>query len=344
MEAVVRPGEPVLREPRFLLDLQAGGENRPRSAVASVLLHAAAIGCLVLLPQSVTQTPHFLARLQNQTPLIAPPTELTQRAPNRGTVGKEFDLENLLPRPRVQVPPSAAPSTMRPAASVPAPVPAKAAPLVAPEPPKVEVAQQTPPLPLGVLNAPQPPPQIQVQEKPKLAFETPGGPPQPRTNPGRIPVPTGRVDEAVRSVMRGRGGGVTVGDIGEGMGGLGEGINLPPSPGRAQSSLELLSDSGGVDFRPYLIRVLAAVRRNWFAVIPESARLGQAAGRVVVQFAVDRSGKLIKVAFASESGIRALDLAAVSGISASNPLPPVPPEFKGEQLRLQLTFLYNVRR
>ena len=30
----------------------------------------------------------------------------------------------------------------------------------------------------------------------------------------------------------------------------------------------------GVDFKPYLIRVLSAVKRNWMAVVPESARLG----------------------------------------------------------------------
>jgi outer membrane biosynthesis protein TonB len=38
----------------------------------------------------------------------------------------------------------------------------------------------------------------------------------------------------------------------------------------------------------------------------------------------------------------ALDRAAVAGISASNPFPPLPAEFRGEQIRLQFTFLYNV--
>jgi len=32
--------------------------------------------------------------------------------------------------------------------------------------------------------------------------------------------------------------------------------------------LQLLSDPLGVDFRPYLIRVLASVKQNWLAVIP----------------------------------------------------------------------------
>jgi len=38
----------------------------------------------------------------------------------------------------------------------------------------------------------------------------------------------------------------------------------PNQPNKGSSSLELLSDPMGVDFRPYLVRVLAAVRRNWF--------------------------------------------------------------------------------
>ena len=43
------------------------------------------------------------------------------------------------------------------------------------------------------------------------------------------------------------------------------------------SGLELLSDSRGVDFRSYLTQILAAVKRNWQAVIPESARRGRTA-------------------------------------------------------------------
>jgi outer membrane biosynthesis protein TonB len=43
------------------------------------------------------------------------------------------------------------------------------------------------------------------------------------------------------------------------------------------------------------------------------------------------------------SGVVALDRAAVAGISASSPFPPLPPEFKGDEIRVQLSFLYNVK-
>ena len=111
----------------------------------------------------------------------------------------------------------------------------------------------------------------------------------------------------------GSSGGVTVGDdtSDEPLGGHGGGLNLPPSPGRQASSLELLSDPKGVDFRPYLLEVLAAVRRNWFAVYPESARMGLR-GRVETQFVIAKDGSIPKLVIVLHS-IPALERAAVAG-------------------------------
>ena len=136
---------------------------------------------------------------------------------------------------------------------------------------------------------------------------------------------------------------IRVGEGGEGARGLGESANLPKSPNRTSSTLELLSDPECVDMRPYLIKVLAAIRRNWVAVIPESARFGRP-GRVAIQIAISRSGNVDKLVIAMPSGAESLDRAAVAGISASNPLPPLPPEFKGGSIRLQFNFSYNAPR
>jgi TonB family protein len=112
-------------------------------------------------------------------------------------------------------------------------------------------------------------------------------------------------------------------------------------PGKLGSSIELMSDPMGVDFWPYLVKVLAAVRRNWYAVIPESARLGRT-GRVIIQFAINRDGSVPKLVIAMPSGAEPLDRAAVAGISASNPFPPLPSDFKGSQIRLQFAFTYTI--
>ena len=339
MEALARPPLDHQGGPLLLRAGQPQQAPRGRAWAGSILLHALAILGLTLLPREIAGPSRMMAGLRIFTPLIEPPAELTQKAPNQGKIGKEFDLESLLPRPRLFVPPGprASAPTVRIPGSGAAPPPAL------PEPPKLESSLARLQPPLGTTSPVQaPPPLIQTQEKPKLAFEVPGAPSGAPAGAAKLAAPSSSVQEAVRAaIRRGPSGGLIVGDLGEGPGGAGEGFNLPPSPGKVGSSLELLSDPQGVDFRPYLIRILAAVRRNWLAVIPESARLGQR-GRVQIQFAITPDGRVPKLVIALPSGTDALDRAAVAGISASNPFPPLPPEFRGNQIRLQFTFLYNI--
>src|SRR5690606_23167628 len=89
------------------------------------------------------------------------------------------------------------------------------------------------------------------------------------------------IETAIEQMQQAGGGRQAVGD---GVGAGASGGYSPPAPGNIGSGLELLSDPKGVDFRPYLIQVLNAVRRNWYAVLPESARLGMERGRVAIQF------------------------------------------------------------
>jgi TonB family protein len=198
---------------------------------------------------------------------------------------------------------------------------------------------------MGAPSGIAPPPEIQAEEKPKLAFEKPGATTGRNSGVAASRAPSPRnssVEEAMKQVARGGGGGIVVGDLGEGIGGLGESLNAPAVP-RNGSNLELLSDPQGVDFRPYLIRILSTVRRNWLAVIPESARFGRR-GNVQIQFAINKDGAVPKLVISLPSGTESLDRAAVAGVSASNPFPPLPDEFKGQQVRLQFTFLYNMGR
>ena len=287
---------------------------------------------------------------RDATPLVAPLRELTQKEPNKGPVSKEFNAESIRPREAQESLPrpgaAALPRKQAQKFTPPAAQPRGAAPaptLV--ETPAIEIGQVKPPqgMPPGLgANTLPPPPQIQAQEKPKLTFENPGSQTGVAGQTGRIPVPPKTsIEDAVRSVARGAGaGGMIVGD--EDAGSLASPLaRSSPAPGKLGSSLELLSDPQGVDFKPYLIKVLAAVRRNWHAVMPESARLGRS-GRVIIQFAISKEGAVPKLVIAIPSGAEALDRAAVAGISASNPFPPLPGEFKGGQIRLQLAFKYNL--
>jgi hypothetical protein len=47
---------------------------------------------------------------------------------------------------------------------------------------------------------------------------------------------------------------------------------VAPGGDKVRSDLEILSNTMGVNFAPYLQRVLHEVRRNWYTLIPEVAR------------------------------------------------------------------------
>ena len=92
--------------------------------------------------------------------------------------------------------------------------------------------------------------------------------------------------------------------------------------------------------KPYVLRVLQSVRRNWLSVYPESARMGLR-GQVVVQFAIAPDGAIRRIVYIAKTPSDALNRAVVSAFSMSDPLPQLPPDFKGERLVLQFTFSYN---
>ena len=356
MDTVIEPHPTSDPELRLLTEWSTPGAAVlwREAAIASAVAHVALVILLASLPSGVFKSPKRMQAALKVTALVAPRFELTQPNPNKGKLSKNINMESLMPRPSIQAP-RAAPSTTRPAAqspaarptpfvAPPAPIPAPAPPLQISEPPKLETGSEgaLTKSPLGTPQALPAPPQILAEEKPKLAFETPGSPTSsPKQGAGRLAVPGASVTEAIRSMSSGSPGGIMVGDMGTGPGGLGPGLNLPPAPGKVGSNLELLSDPQGVDFRPYMLKVLSAVRRNWFAIMPESAKLGSR-GKVALQFSIDRQGAVPKLVIVMPSGVQALDRAAVAGVSASNPFPPLPTEFHGNQIRLQLMFSYNL--
>jgi TonB family protein len=138
------------------------------------------------------------------------------------------------------------------------------------------------------------------------------------------------IQEATAGAAASRsGGGGQEGDFGLGTG----------ARGRALGNLEILSDTQGVDFGPYLQRILQDVRENWYRAIPESAEMKK--GKLMIEFAITKDGKVADMRLVATSGDVALDRAAWAGISASNPFPPLPNEFNGPYLALRFRFYYN---
>jgi TonB family protein len=109
--------------------------------------------------------------------------------------------------------------------------------------------------------------------------------------------------------------------------------------GRQYGALEVLSDTQGVDFGPYLQRVVQEVREHWYAAIPESAEMKK--GKLQIEFAITKDGSVAGMQLSVGSGDDALDRAAWQGIAGSSPFPPLPSQFTGPYLALRFRFYYN---
>ena len=171
----------------------------------------------------------------------------------------------------------------------------------------------------------------QARLEPPKSSQAPRGLLLPRTSPGKA------LEESLRDASKSRGG----------TGGFGGPAPSGPSGGGGTGYLggnvEMLTPTEGVDFTNYLARVLASVKRNWYAVIPESAHLGEK-GRVVLQFRILRDGNVPypEPMLVFTSGKEPLDRAALSSIRASSPFEPLPPAFSGPFIELRFIFLYNL--
>lgn len=136
-----------------------------------------------------------------------------------------------------------------------------------------------------------------------------------------------------------------------GRGGQGGDFGMALGPhGGAAGSLEILSDTRGVDFAAYLQRVHDEIDRHWKEVLPPSVFPPlYKQGKLLIKFTIMKDGtvreKFLQEALAASSGDDALDRAAWGGISGSSPLPPLPEEYierGGNELVLQGFFLYNI--
>jgi TonB family protein len=182
------------------------------------------------------------------------------------------------------------------------------------------------------LSLPEPPKVTIAESEPKLTLpvQTPPAP-QPRNGPQF---------EDVTSATGQGGGGLPAG-LPDGLRGAlgGPGVNLDGTAPVASSGTQLpqlLSDPQGVDFRPYLAQVLAAVRRYWLSILPRSGHRGY----VSVQFAIERDGTVGKVAFAQSAGDPTLDRISIAAISGGAPFGPLPVQFRGTEIHVQMNFSY----
>jgi outer membrane biosynthesis protein TonB len=239
------------------------------------------------------------------------------------------------PAPRVHVNPKTlrevAPPVVQPAPvpvperpvkelpSAPAPKPNAAPPAAQPDAPVAKPDSPPPSLKMEPIDTPTPtahlklPPSAVNGSSIAEASRPNGRPSAPRAIGDVGPIRSGRA-------QRGAGGGAMAG-----------------------GGLEMLTDKQGVDFDGYLQRVYFTVKRNWFAVMPESVELGEK-GIVVLVFRINRDGSVSSEypMIQRNSGKEPLDRAAYSSIRASSPFENLPPQFSGPYIELRYTYFYNI--
>jgi outer membrane biosynthesis protein TonB len=133
------------------------------------------------------------------------------------------------------------------------------------------------------------------------------------------------------------------GHYGNGAGQAGEFGSPGRSGAKALDQAEILTDTMGVDFGPYLTRIVQIVKENWYNLMPPSVYppiLKQ--GKLSIEFVILKDGKTSGMVVHTTSGDVALDRAAWASITASTPFPPLPKEFPGQILGLRFYYFYNL--
>ncbi len=292
--------------------------------VASIAFHFVVILLILLAPKIFPYHPPTDAEIARNITDLYIPSDLNRlsrepSAPRPKTPVVKVDprlLRQLAP-PHAAEAPTPAPEPPRETAAAPKPVaPSPVAPLSQPHPAESPIQPQTPP------------PTV----TPPLVM--------PKFSPGKA------LQESMQEAMKGGGSDTltTRGAIGRiapgGGGGYGGGGG---GQGFAGNAVTILTPTEGVDFNAYINRVLATVKQNWYAVMPESARLGDQ-GKVVLQFRIMRNGVVPEQepVMMGTSGKEPLDRAAMSSIRASTPFEQLPPAFSGPYIELRFIFLYNI--
>ena len=322
--------------PHILLQLEDDLEraHRREAAIISVAVHLFAVIFLLLSPKLfpglrgvVIANPADLMRDKQLTYLDMPPDQ--QTPPKQAKPDAKLSDKNRIAESRHPEVDQKTLEELR-----------KAGPPKPPGPQAQPSPQAMPPSPQGIQAPPQPTqqadntppvqnpklpmPQQQQDQKPAIDFRS------LNQTAGQQIASAARATGPARSA--GSFGGGVGGDYGSGRGGS----------AHVNGNLEVLSDTQGVDFGPYLSRVLQAVRMNWYNLIPEAARPPLLErGKVSIEFAILPNGSVAGLRYVSPSGDIALDRAAWGGITASNPFAPLPSEFHGPYLALRFHFYYN---
>jgi outer membrane biosynthesis protein TonB len=327
LREVVAPDVFITGDPNLLIAPAARRDAKSDAIIrtVSVIVHIGLVIFIIFLPKIFPYHPPTQAEIdlaRNQLSFVYSPPEVSTPA--------------LPPGPKVHIDRKTlnkvAPPVLAPPVSNPPPV------MTPPERPAPELpSAPTPRVPVDPPPS-QTPPALEPSHIEPIKPSTP--------TPGRLNLnlppssPNKALEDQLKDAINRQGGGSVYtapgGNIPRGGGG-GRG-----GPGM-QGGVSILTPTEGVDFSSYIQRLAETVRRNWYAVMPESARMGEK-GIVSITFHIYRDGsvRMPDPGLERTSGREPLDAAALSSIRTSSPFEPLPAQFKGDNVELRFIFFYNL--
>lgn len=196
-----------------------------------------------------------------------------------------------------------------------------------PQPPQQAPAQQAPQQTQQQPPAPQPLP----QHPPQQAMLDAPKPAPTRPNFGSQSQSAGEaIRQAAQQAAQNRGQG---GDYG---------ANVPVAHNGVKTGVDVLSDTMGVDFDPYLKKIIREIYNTWIPLIPEEARPPlNKQGVTQIRFTILPDGRIGAMHLDGSTQDQALDRAAWGSITGVGQFPPLPKEFHGPNLELRIHYLVN---
>jgi TonB family protein len=319
----------LLVEPEVKRDAKADAFTR----VASIVAHIAFIIFLIFLPKIFP--PHIPTAAETELAskelgvLYIPPdagdlTKTPKAAEPAPKISKKTLTKVAPPRPENHMPP---PQPTETPATPSADLPAAPTPHANTAPPAIVNTQPDPtPTKSELLPAA---PAAQPNRKLDLGLNN--------SSPGRA------MQDDLNTAIKQAPGGPSYQEEGSASG-RGRGPGGGHGGAQTGAGASIISPTDGVDFDSYLRRLVAKVRQNWIAVMPESVYLGDQ-GVVAITFRINADGSFPadSLNLDRSSGKDPLDTAAMAAIRTSSPFEPLPPQFHRQFIELRFGFYYNVK-
>lgn len=315
---------PPIRDGELHLLLGDQGDDltayrRREAAWISIVVHGVIVLLLIFMPKWLPKALVIAPSNQINNPIFLSSSPSPKEKPQKSNIVSDQDRKSQAPVPDKE--------TLRKL------IDARRAGM--PKPPSPPPQSQAPPQQQAQQATPAPqapgsvvPPQPQTNQQAKLEA------PQPKQNPFAITSPSSSVEQAIHSAATNRTG-VTYSSSGD------RGSGLHPRVD-TKGAMEILSDTRGVDFGPYMQRLHVTVQEHWDPLIPEVALPPMMKkGVVVIEFAIMKDGTIRGMRLAASSGDTALDRAAWGALTSAIPLPKLPTEFSGDYLLIRAAFYYN---